>query len=67
MYRLEPRVCVCLPRQLTGSVTDESGKTHYVLKGHWDEAIRLAKVLDGEEKTATLSEFELAWTNVPPK
>ena len=57
---------VCLPRQLTGSVTDESGKTHYVLKGHWDEAIRLAKVPDGDGKTDTLSEFEPAWTNVPP-
>ena len=56
-----------LPLQLTGSVTDVSGKTHYVLKGHWDEAIELAKVLEGEGKTALLSDAEVVWNNVPPE
>ena len=47
-------------------MTDGSGKTQYVLKGYWDEAIHVAEVLDGEGKNVTLSEAELAWTNVPP-
>ena len=56
-----------LSLQLTGSVTDGSGKTHYILKGYWDDSIHISKVLEGEGKNAVLSEPELAWTNIPPE
>jgi hypothetical protein len=54
-------------RKLTGTVCDASGRAHYVLKGHWDDTIQTAKVLEGQGKNAVLSEPELVWKNIPPQ
>jgi len=40
------------PRKVTGIVTDKSGRTHWALRGTWDNYIEYAPILDPESSSA---------------
>lgn len=62
--------CQCL--QVTGVVSDNQGKAHYVLSGSWDEQMECSKIVhsspssDGKQKTVyqTLP-AKLLWRKYP--
>ena len=59
--------CDSSPSQITGTICDSTGRAHYVLKGHWDQGIHVAKVLGGEGKNMVTGEPDQLWQNVPPE
>ena len=53
--------------QISGKVTDKTGKLHYTLKGYWDEKIEYCEVLGGSEKDLKTGPAKPVWQAVPSR
>jgi len=53
-----------IPRKVTGVVTDESGREHYVVRGTWDDHIEVAPVVNHSQNDGKREIETGKWTRI---